>query len=132
MSSAEIRTTARPVCTKTVQSVQGKLKRTDLNSGAIAIEDQYAVQLRDGVPYILGLVDKWPVEVTLVSGEIHAICACDRFVLIAQEHSSGSTCFSRMSLPDMQLQSTYQLSHAVRGMWLNCDATRVAIVDLQV
>lgn len=108
------------------------MTKNDPNSSAIAFEDQTVIQIRDGVPYVLGLVDKWPVKAALASGEISAVCACDRFVFIAQEHSSGNTSLSRVSLPDMQLQSTHQLSHAVCGMWLNCDGTRVAIVNQQV
>ena len=94
--------------------------------------DQHTVQMIDGVPHVLGLADTWPIESTLMSTEISAICACNHFVLVAQEHSSGNTALSRISLPDMQLQSTRKMSHAISRMWLNCDATQVAFIDLQV
>lgn len=96
------------------------------------VEDQHMVQMLDGVPHILGLADFWPVESTLVSGQILAVCACDAFVFVAQEHSSGDIALSRVALPGMQLQSTRKVSHAISRMWLNCDATQIAYVDLQV
>lgn len=111
--------------------MQNKLATTDANLGGSS-EDQCTVKMEDGTPHVIGLPDNWPVEFSLASGEIKAICACDHFVLVAQEYSSGSTSLSRVSLPDMQLQSTKKLSQSVCRMWLNCDATRVAIVDLQV
>lgn len=113
--------------------MQGKLSTfSTMSDSQVAAEAILTVQMQDGAPNSIALAETWPADFAMASGEIWAICACDSFLLVAQQHSSSNTSLSRVSLPDMQLQSTKKFTAAVSRMWLNCDATRVALVDMQV
>ena len=83
-------------------------------------------------PAFSGLVESYVVPDLIAQMPITAICACARFVLVAQRNGAAATSICKYSLPDVQQLESIKLDCVVQRMWLNCDARKLAILDAQV
>lgn len=90
------------------------------------------LQVADGVSRVLGGLDTWPHQHDASQNSIAAIAVCPNFMLLSQPVSAGTTMLTRVSLPDLQFHSTLTVPHSVHNMWINCNGSRVALLDRKV
>jgi hypothetical protein len=111
-----------------------------LQGGINVLEHDYSpvgftesvVQVVDGLPCVLGGLETWPHQQDASQNAITAVAICTQYMLIAQLVSPESSMLTRISLPDLQLHSTHSVPQPVQRMWINFDASRVAVLDQQV
>lgn len=93
---------------------------------------EHIFHIEEGGPSHFGAIESYIIPDLISSMPINAVCACESFLLLAQRDGAKATAIRRFSLPEMQQVDLIKLPSLVQRMWLNCDATRLALVDTQV
>jgi hypothetical protein len=101
----------------------------------LALESQifeHIFHIEEGGPCHTGTIDSYVIPDRISSMPITAVCACNNFLLLAQQDGAKATALRQFSLPEMRQVDLLKVPSLVQRMWLNCNATRLALVDAQV
>lgn len=112
--------------------LQGKLTALETSAALSAQPFEFIFHVEEAGPAFSGTVNAYVVPDLIAQKPITATCACANFMLLAQRDGAASTLIQKYSLPGVQQMGAMKVDCVVQRMWLNCDASRLAIVDAQV
>jgi hypothetical protein len=112
--------------------VQGRLTALEDAAALAAQSFEFIFHIEEGSPPHSGAIESYIIPDVITSMPVISVCACATFALLAQQDCAVATSIRKLSLPAAQQLGSIKVPMIARRMWLNCDATRLAIVDNQV
>ena len=117
---------------KALAAMQGRLTALETPAALAAETFELIFHISEGGPVHTGSIESYMVPDVITSQPITAVCAGPSTVLLAQQDGPRETSIRKMSLPEVQQLDFIRLPCVVQRMWLNCDSSKVAVIDAQV
>lgn len=111
---------------------QGRVAALEGSWALSAETHEFIFHVEEGVPSHMGSIESYVPPSTISATPAVAVAARCSTLLIAHRDGAAGSMLSKLQLPELQHREVMHVPVVVQRMSLNCDASRLAIIDAQV